>query len=34
MTGTPEGVGEIKEGDIIQATLDNICSVTVDVRKK
>lgn len=34
MTGTPEGVGEIKEGDILQATLDNICSLTVDVRKK
>ena len=34
MTGTPEGVGEIKEGDIIQATLDNVCFLTVDVRQK
>lgn len=31
LTGTPEGVGEIKEGDLLEAHLDNLCSLTVDV---
>ena len=31
MTGTPEGVGEIKPGDILEAKLGNICSLKVDV---
>ena len=25
LTGTPEGVGEIKEGDVLEAQLDSIC---------
>jgi 2-keto-4-pentenoate hydratase/2-oxohepta-3-ene-1,7-dioic acid hydratase in catechol pathway len=33
MTGTPEGVGEISEGDIIEARLDNLCSLKIDVKK-
>jgi 2-keto-4-pentenoate hydratase/2-oxohepta-3-ene-1,7-dioic acid hydratase in catechol pathway len=32
MTGTPEGVGEISKGDIIEAKLGNICYLKVDVR--
>lgn len=32
MTGTPEGVDEIKKGDILEAKLGNICSLKVDVR--
>ena len=32
MTGTPEGVGEIKSGDIIEAYLGDICSLKVDVK--
>lgn len=32
LTGTPEGVGEIKEGDVLEAQLDSICSLTVDVK--
>ena len=32
MTGTPEGVGEIKKGDIIEASLGNICSLKVNVK--
>ncbi len=32
LTGTPEGVGEIKEGDVLEAQLGSLCSVTVDVR--
>jgi acylpyruvate hydrolase len=32
LTGTPEGVGEIKEGDVLEAQLDRICSLTVDVK--
>lgn len=32
LTGTPEGVGEIKEGDILEARLDSLCSLTVDVK--
>ena len=33
LTGTPEGVGEIVEGDIIKARLGNILSLTVDVKR-
>ena len=33
MTGTPEGVGEIKEGDILDAQLDTYCTLHVDVKK-
>ena len=32
MTGTPEGVGEIAAGDIVEAWLGNICSLKVYVR--
>jgi acylpyruvate hydrolase len=32
LTGTPEGVGEIKERDVLEAQLDNLCSLTVDVK--
>ena len=32
LTGTPEGVGEIKEGDVLEARLDSLCSLTVDVK--
>jgi acylpyruvate hydrolase len=32
LTGTPEGVGEIKEGDVLEAQLDSLCSLTVDVK--
>lgn len=32
MTGTPEGVGEIHEGDIIEAKLGNLCSLKIDVK--
>ncbi len=31
MTGTPEGVGEIVSGDILEAKLGDICSLKVDV---
>ena len=31
MTGTPEGVGEIIKGDILEAKLGNICSLKVNV---
>ena len=31
LTGTPEGVGEIKRGDILEAKLGNICSLKVNV---
>ena len=34
LTGTPEGVGEIVEGDIIESYLENICSLKVDVKKE
>ena len=34
LTGTPEGVGEIKAGDIIEARLGNLCSLTVDVKQE
>ncbi len=32
MTGTPEGVGEVVAGDVIEATLGDVCSLRVDVR--
>ena len=31
MTGTPEGVGEIVTGDILEAQLGNICYLKVNV---
>lgn len=34
LTGTPEGVGEIKEGDVLEARLDSLCSLTVDVKRE
>jgi 2-keto-4-pentenoate hydratase/2-oxohepta-3-ene-1,7-dioic acid hydratase in catechol pathway len=34
LTGTPEGVGEIKEGDVLKARLGSLCSLTVDVKRK
>jgi 2-keto-4-pentenoate hydratase/2-oxohepta-3-ene-1,7-dioic acid hydratase in catechol pathway len=34
LTGTPEGVGEIKEGDVLEARLDRFCSLTVDVKRQ
>ena len=33
MTGTPEGVGEIVAGDLLNAKLGEICSLIVDVKK-
>ncbi len=32
LTGTPEGVGEIKKGDIIEANLNNKCFLRVNVK--
>jgi len=32
LTGTPEGVGEISKGDILEAKLGNFCYLKVDVR--
>jgi 2-keto-4-pentenoate hydratase/2-oxohepta-3-ene-1,7-dioic acid hydratase in catechol pathway len=32
LTGTPEGVGEIKEGDVLEARLGSLCSLIVDVK--
>ena len=32
LTGTPEGVGELKAGDVLEATLGDLCSLTVDVK--
>ncbi len=32
LTGTPEGVGEIKEGDILEARLGSSCLLTVNVK--
>lgn len=32
MTGTPEGVDEIKSGDILEANLGDFCSLSVDVK--
>jgi len=34
LTGTPEGVGEIKEGDVLEARLGLLCSLTVDVKRE
>jgi 2-keto-4-pentenoate hydratase/2-oxohepta-3-ene-1,7-dioic acid hydratase in catechol pathway len=34
LTGTPDGVGEIKEGDILEARLGSLCSLTVDVKRE
>lgn len=34
LTGTPEGVGEIREGDVLYAQLGSLCSLTVDVRRR
>ena len=34
LTGTPEGVGEIVKGDIIEADLGHICFLKVDVKKE
>jgi acylpyruvate hydrolase len=34
LTGTPEGVGEIMEGDVLEARLGTLCSLTVDVKKE
>lgn len=34
LTGTPEGVGEIFEGDIIEAYLGTFCSLKVDVKRE
>ena len=32
MTGTPEGVGEIKLGDTLKANLENLCSISINVK--
>ncbi len=32
MTGTPEGVGEIKDGDVLEAKLGQVCSLKIDVK--
>lgn len=34
LTGTPEGVGEIKERDVLEATLGSLCCLTVDVKRE
>ena len=34
LTGTPVGVGEIKEGDVLEARLGTVCTLTVDVQKE
>jgi 2-keto-4-pentenoate hydratase/2-oxohepta-3-ene-1,7-dioic acid hydratase in catechol pathway len=34
LTGTPGGVGEIKEGDVLEARLGSLCSLTVDVKRE
>ncbi|MEF8848350.1 MAG: fumarylacetoacetate hydrolase family protein [Candidatus Thermoplasmatota archaeon] len=34
MTGTPEGVSEIKDGDVVEAFLDKHCYLKVNVSKK
>jgi 2-keto-4-pentenoate hydratase/2-oxohepta-3-ene-1,7-dioic acid hydratase in catechol pathway len=31
LTGTPEGIGELKKGDVLDAFLSDICSITVTV---
>jgi 2-keto-4-pentenoate hydratase/2-oxohepta-3-ene-1,7-dioic acid hydratase in catechol pathway len=33
LTGTPEGVGELKENDVLEARLGSFCSLTVDVKQ-
>jgi len=33
LTGTPEGVGEIFDGDMLEASLGNFCTLNVDVVK-
>lgn len=33
LTGTPEGVGELKEGDVLEASLGSVCHLTVDVKR-
>ena len=32
MTGTPEGVGEIKKGDVLEAKMGDICNLKVNVK--
>ena len=32
MTGTPEGVDEIKKGDVLKATLGDVCNLKVTVK--
>ena len=34
LTGTPEGVGELHDGDTIEAKLGNLCSLVVTVKKQ
>ena len=34
LTGTPEGVGELYDGDRIEASLGNFCSLKVDVKRE
>lgn len=34
LTGTPEGVGELREGDVLEASLGSICTLTVDVKRQ
>jgi 2-keto-4-pentenoate hydratase/2-oxohepta-3-ene-1,7-dioic acid hydratase in catechol pathway len=34
LTGTPEGVGELKEGDVLEASLGSLCYLTVDVQQE
>ncbi len=34
LTGTPEGVGELKEGDVLEASLGSVCHLTVDVKRQ
>ena len=33
LTGTPEGVGEISEGDVIEAKLGNLFSLKINVKR-
>jgi acylpyruvate hydrolase len=34
LTGTPEGVGEIKESDVLDARLGTFCTLRVDVKRE
>jgi 2-keto-4-pentenoate hydratase/2-oxohepta-3-ene-1,7-dioic acid hydratase in catechol pathway len=34
LTGTPEGVGALKEGDVLEASLGSLCFLTVDVQQE